>query len=418
MVNKKETFMFIQKEMILGGIQTYLIRTIKLLKQNNNRIIWIRPTGGKVDEGFESELFDGYVEIINVNFDNMFWINDLNMKIDEDEEIIAYAFSLYNFAFLEMIKNKYKTKKINNFFWVPHFKEKAVFIEEFLNKSLQSLARKYVRKIILSMEENNNIIYVYQSHLETFEKVYNYKVENPEKKVTGTAYREIKPFDEELCIKRSIRETFNIITIGRFSFPHKAYILGLIRKYGKLKDKYNKLSLTIIGYGPDEDKVLDEINKLSNHARRDVNLVGKVEYGTLEKFLSLANLNIGVASTIVDGAITGLISVPVRHYTENCEGYGYLPNSRWCTESSKPGVSIENYIEDVINMSNEEYINLSKKAYDTYSNLDGENEIRKIFSNKNKNINKTLPNSLLYLFGICFSLSKVIKKLKINKIKR
>lgn len=407
-----KTFLFIYKDFNLGGIQTYLIRTIKKLKKENCRIIWLAPKGGIVEEGFKKEIFDGYIEIVEVDLDDFFWINKVNINFYKDEKVTAYAFNIFHFVFLEMIKNKYKSTKIDNFFWVPHFKEKEVFIEEFAPKSIQSMLRKYIGKIIYIMEQNNNIFYVNKSHLDAFTRTYCYKVEDEDKKLLKGFSREILPFDNNLVLKRSEREVFNIITVGRFSFPHKVYIIGLIREYGLLKQKYNKLKLTIVGYGEGENKVLEAIEKLPEKAKKDVNFVGKVSYDELRKYFEDAQMNIGVAGSIVDGAVTGLISIPVRHYTDKCEGYGYLPESRDCLVSSSPGKPIKEFIEEVINMDRKKYLELSQKAFDTYAIEDIGKSTDRLFEMTNKNWEETISNRMILSIRIGFKIAKVIRGIK------
>ena len=410
MKNCKKTFMFIKEDMAIGGIETYLIRTIKQLKSNGNRIIWICSKGRYIDNSFEKYLLDGKVEIYDVDFEDISWINRLNIQFDVSEEVCALAFNLFDFIFIEMIKDKYKKIEINSFFWVPHFKERGVFIEEFAPKVLQPLLRKYIGKIIYSMEQNNNIFYVNKSHLDALTRTYNYKVADEEKKLLKGVPIEILPFDNNLALKRSERETFNIITVGRVHFPHKAYILGLIKVYGEMKKKCDKLKLTIIGYGEDENKVSEEIEKLSQSAKSDVDFIGKVAYDDLRKHFENAHMNIGVASSIVDGAVTGLISVPVRHYTETCEGYGYLPQSKNCIVSSEPGRPIEEFIEEVINMDKQKYLELSKKAFDTYANEDIGKSTDRLLEMSNKNWGKTLSNRFILFIRIGFKVGKIIRK--------
>lgn len=407
-----KTFIFIHKHMGIGGIENYLLRTIRDLKKNGNRIIWIFPEGGYIDDSFNKDLMDGSVEIINVNLDKFSWIKLLDIKFNNDEEAIAIAFNLFNYIFLEMIKKKYADIQIDSFFWVPHFKEKHVFIEYFAPKPIQPMLRKFIGKIVYRMEENNNIIYVNQSHLDAFTRTYGYKVENENMKLLQGYTREILPFNINLALMRCEREEFNIITVGRFSFPHKAYLIGLIRTYGELKEKYKQIKLTIIGYGPHEDKVLNEIEKLSPKAKEDINLVGKVAYDDLRKYFAKAHLNIGVAGTIADGAVTGLISIPVRHYSEVCEGYGYLPESRKYTTSSEPGRPIEEFIEEVINMDKEKYLVLSKKAYNTYANGDVGDATDSLLARRNKNSSKTLPRNFILSIRIGFMVAQRIRKIK------
>jgi hypothetical protein len=412
MDRNKKTFLFIRKYMGIGGIENYLYRTVKELKKNGHRVVWIFPVGGYIDDGFKEVFNDEELEIVKVDFSKVFWINRVNVTFSKDEKVCALAFNIFEFNFLEMIKRKYKYTSIDSFFWVPHFEEKAVFIEKFAPKILQPIFKKYVGRIIFDMEKNSNIIYVNKSHLEALTKNYNYKVEDEESKFLTVPTREIPSYDYDLAVKRSKREYFNIITIGRFSFPHKAYVLGLIKTYGELKMKYDSLRLTIIGYGPDEDKVKYEINKLNSKTKRDINLIGKVPYDELRRYLEEAHLNIGVAGTIGDGALTGLISIPVRHYCEECQGYGYLPFSKKYTTSSAPGKPIKDYIEEVIDMTTDKYLELSKTSYDTYDTRKLGNGAEHLLKKKNKNPHKVLRKRYILFVWMSYRCAKIIRNLK------
>jgi glycosyltransferase involved in cell wall biosynthesis len=257
---QKETLMFTHKYMGVGGIQTYLYRLITKLKKEGHRIIWIYPQGTYIDDEFFGEFFDGSIEIIKVDFDKPNWIKNCEINFDKDEVVVALAFNLFNFIFLEKIKKKYSLIQIHDFFWVPHFKEKEVFIEEFAPRSIRPLFKQIIRKIIINMELNDNIVYVNKSHLDALTQNYSYNVNNDfNKKLLSGNSRDIPEYDINLNEIRSERTNFNIITVSRLSFPHKSYILGLVRAYASLKPKYNQLKLTIIGYGPDEEKVVEEI---------------------------------------------------------------------------------------------------------------------------------------------------------------
>lgn len=412
-MDREKTFLFIRKAMGIGGIETYIYRTVKKLRKNGNRIIWIYPEGGYIDDGFKSELFNDDVEIVRVNLDNRNWIEDLNIRFEHREKVLALSFNLFDFAFLELIKRKYIDTDIDSFFWVPHFEGKYVFIEKFAPKIIQPILNKYIRKIIVGMENNNNIIYVNKSHIDEFKRRYRYNVLNENSKLLLTSNREIPEYDIDLMNRRSERNPFNIITVARFSFPHKAYILGLIKSYGILKEKYSQLKLTIVGYGDDEDIVRNEISKLSKKAKQDLKLVGKVAYSDLNKYFREANLNIGVGSTIIDGALTGLVSIPVRHYTEECEGYGYLPLDKKYLTSKEKGEPIEKYIEEVIEMDIEGYQRLSIKSYETYSKQeDSTNVLMNMKNIDNKNI---LKKRYIKSVIIAYKLAKYVRSLKSNK---
>lgn len=418
MRSKRRTLLFIQKDMEVGGIENYILRTVRQMKKRGNRVIWLFPKGGYIDESYKPDLLDGSVEVVRVEFDRADWIRNLDIAFGENEEVLALAFNLFNFSFLEMLKREYDRSRIDSFYWVPHFKERAVFIEELSPKIIRPIARKIVGRIVRRMERNANIIYVSESHLNAFVENYKYTVQHGHEKLLVGYSREIAPFDHDLAISRSRsrRDEFNIVTITRFVFPHKGYLIGLIKSFAKLKAKYGRLTLTIIGYGKDEDRVIAEIEKLSPETKSDVKLVGKVPYDNLKEFFDKAHLNIGVAGTIADGGSTGLISIPCRHYCEECEGYGYLPESRKFTASSHPGTPIEYFIEEVINMGDDEYLRLSRAAYDTYASSEQGSSLDSLLSKKNKDAYKTLPKRDLTLIRLAYRLAKTVRRLKNVKI--
>jgi hypothetical protein len=421
MNSRKKTLMFIYQSMDIGGIEVYLIRLIRKLKKNGNRIIWLCTVTDKfIDESFKKDLLDGYVEIIDINTRGFNWIKHTSLQFNRNEEVVALAFNPMDYFRLESIKKQYKEIKIDSFYWVPHFKSSYYFIEERIIRPFQPIIRSIIGRIFEEMDRNNNIYYLNKSHLEAYTNRYGYKVENKKEKLSlGSTTRDVLPYDNKLALKRSLRNDFNIITVGRFDFPHKEYILGLIKVYGELKEKYSQLKLTIIGYGKDEEKVIEQIELLSLEAKKDVNLLGKVSYDDLPKHFRNAHLNIGVAGTILDGALTGLISIPVRHYSKTCEGYGYLPESKNKLTASEPGIPIQKFIEEVIKMNQEEYLELSRRAYYTYATYSDTSNILSILDLKNRDASKTVSNLVIMFIRVYHILTKIIPKIKceIRKIK-
>jgi hypothetical protein len=48
MKTQNKTFMFLYDAMDIGGIETYLVRLIRQLKENGNRVIWLCPSEQKI----------------------------------------------------------------------------------------------------------------------------------------------------------------------------------------------------------------------------------------------------------------------------------------------------------------------------------------------------------------------------------
>lgn len=415
-IRMKKTFLFIYKNMQIGGIETYLIRLIRKLKELKHRIIWLTPKDRIIDDGFKQDLLDGQVEVVDIHINGLNWIRHKEIAFAPNEEVIALAFDPVDFLRLETLKKSYSQVRIDNFYWVPHFAGKAYFLEEFLPNPLRLVCKKLMKSIIQEMENNNNIFYNSRSHMEAYKRKYKLTVKDERGKLFDGTTFDVPPYDEELVKRRSLRQyEFNIISVGRFEFPHKAYFIGLIREYGNLKKKYKTLKLTIVGYGIHEQQIRDEINRLYEEAKNDVCLVGKVPFDDLQKFYRNSHLNIGVAGTIPIGALTGLISIPVRHYSETCEGYGFLPEAKDFTTSDKPGEPIAALIEKVINMSGEDYLHLSRKAYESYANCQA--SILSILNLTNIDATRTISSRKIFSIHSYVSVLKVLRATKHRFVK-
>lgn len=392
-LNNKRSFIFIKYGMEIGGIETFLFKFIKWLNKKNIRVIFIMLAGTKIADKFKKEFLNKNIEIYEVDIYSKDWNKKLKISGEKNETFLAYAFNLYQFALLQKIILE-NNLVADIFFWVPHFAE-YLFLEKEFFFPFKFIMKKYFGKILQKMEFNNNIIYVNHLHGEALRKNYNIKIENLEEKLVEVIPNKIYPFDYTKIREKSKRKKFNIITVTRFVFPHKIYLLGLIESYGILKQKYPNLTLTIIGYGRDEEYVKKEISKLNEKAQEDINLIGKVEYEELREYFEKAHLNIGVAGTICDGASLGVISIPVRHYNRKCEGYGYLPKSKNYIISDKEGIPIEYYIEELIKMDENKFIKLCEESYNTFTNINIGEYWKKTLDQTNK---KTGRHVIPYLF--------------------
>ena len=77
------------------------------------------------------------------------------------------------------------------------------------------------------------------------------------------------------------------MTIARAEFPFKGYILGLLDWFASSD---SNIRLTIVSYGPDEKKIADRIDSFDEIVKKRITLVGKTDYGQLEKYYKTADL--------------------------------------------------------------------------------------------------------------------------------
>lgn len=397
MENGKPTFLFLKYGMGIGGIEIYIERLARWLMDNQYKVVFLALKGTEIHPDF-IDVFNGpLAEIREVDIHSLNWVKKLKGLFDEEELIIAYAFDLYQYAMLEKLKIKLHLKRMNSFYWIPHFEE--VFLEDKYPRPFRKAMGFYFGKIIKKLDSNRNIIYVNDSHLKAFEKRYRFHSSFGSDMLIQ-AWRCMPPaFDETEMKERSRRKPFNILTIGRFTFPHKAYLLGLIEAYGQLKEKYSDITLTIIGYGKDKDEVISKVAALSEKAQNDVSLTGEVAPSELRNYFRNASVHIGVAGCILDSAYHGVISVPVRHYTYKCEGYGYFTDINKIDQlvDSKPGIEIERYIEELIKMSTEDYVELCRKTQEVFKQDKAYGNFgKKEMGQRNVNSCKHLPKCFIF----------------------
>lgn len=410
MVDKcHDTFIFYHQDMTSGGIQINLRKIVTSLINEKYRIIWIFPVDGHIDEDFEDVFNSNNLEIVRCNVHKKNWYKTLGLSFSIGERVFMFSSSIVSFCRMEQICRYYNNISMDNFYWVPHFKGEHNFLEEFIsNRFLRKLFWAFFRKIHMKLDKNNNIFYLSYKHLHAYENHYKYTVVNPDYKVYTASNNSNYIFNKSDLKNKSKRKPFNILTITRFSFPHKAYLIGLIHSYKKLKTKYPQITLTIGGYGEGESIVKEEICKLSGNIQRDVKMVGRIPFNELYSYFRKASVFVGVAGAAMESAYAGVITIPVRLYSETCEGYGFLPRSKDCFLCEKPGIAIEEYIEQLIAMSSDEYEQLSQETYDAFFNKTKETATNELLSKVNIDKNKRLPLIYLYISLLYFFLGHVI----------
>lgn len=415
------TLLFLYPNMLVGGIENWLMSWIRIAVKNNIKIIWLQNGEGKIFLEWREFILEN-VKIYK--YDSLISSNKLSLQFEKNEEVIALSFGAIDYVSLLSFKLFFSEIRINCFYVIPHFTMPYYYPEMYFKGVKKYVMKREIAKIFERWDKNNRILFFSQAHIDTMEKKYGFKIKNPKKKILKSYTKNIG-FDEELAKKRSKREEFKIITCGRFEFPHKGYMLGLIKEYNNLKNQYPYLKLEIIGYGSGEPLIKEELSKCSPEAQKDITLVGIVAPDKLSFYFNEAHVNISVAGAVIEGAKSGLVSIPARHYCEHCEVYGYLPQSKELILSEKPGENVRKYIEDLIEMSPENYIRLCKNSYNTYVDEHENNNEKWLFLLPNDySTGNDIRTDVAFFKKMCWYLKirgKIIgelKKLKLLFIKK
>lgn len=360
-----KTLVINKRYLNIGGIESIVYNLINYALSQHYRVIWLAFQPITIFRGF-ADILDK-IETISAKRSLLQSKTHLSVKFNKDEEVTILSFTPFEHDFALRIKEKNPSIKITPLYIVANTKGHEYYIELFFSGHLRQYVKKRMGIILGEWNKKDYIRYFTQLQREAYEGKYGFVVSNPtSKKVPTTSI--CNDLDENALVERSKRETFNIISVSRFSFPHKRYLLGLVDAFAQMKPKYHQLRLYIIGYGEGEDNLRKKIEELPGEIRHDIHLLGPKTSKEIDEIMTNMHLNVSVAGSVKCGARNGVVSLPARNFCkEVCEVYGYLPESFSKLTATEEGMPVNTFIDELINMPKDEYIQKCKDSYFTYS---------------------------------------------------
>lgn len=347
-----------------GGVENYFSGLMKYSLDHGYRVVWI-TTPSCVQSAFYREVVDDpRVEKLFVKM-GRHWFRHKPLFFKPAENVTMLSCEPLHFIRAESLREKANVNSFYHFLVLPHYTGSAYYPERFFNWRIpKAFWYRYMRKLACKWVEKDCIRAFSLKHLDAYEENYGITIPDKRSKILGCIELPAPIDNSELAKKASQRnDRFTIVTCTRFDFPHKAYLLGLIDSYGELKPKYPQLKLVVVGYGKGEAALREKIAALSEQIQRDIVLPGALSMEQLEEQFRQGHLNVGLAGALLDGAACALPSLLTRHYTDRCETYGFLSDISGNVLREDPGFDSLPYIERVLNMSDEDYIDQCRKDY-------------------------------------------------------
>lgn len=363
---KRDVLIIIYRSLLVGGIENYIIQVMRNALKSGKKVIWVCHSNKQYSHVYSDVLEDDRLEIKAINFSGVDIYKFPNIQLSKNENVKILVFDIFRLFQAYKFRKKYKETNIDILYCIPHFTGSTILPEQrFSQRCIRKLVQKRFARIYDEIFRQGNLYFFAPRHFQVIQDTYGINFVSP-KDYLVPRLNEREQYDEKSFRNVYKSKTFTIISPGRFEFPHKGYLLGLIKIFGELKPKYPQLKLLIIGDGADKDKVENAVMNLSEEIRKDVEIQSSKSLEELKRIMKTVNLNISVAGCASHGGRIGLVTLPARHYTYDCEVYGFFPDSKHLTTESKPGYPVKQYIERVINMNEDEYINYSKMAYHTF----------------------------------------------------
>ncbi|KAA6322351.1 hypothetical protein EZS27_028099 [termite gut metagenome] len=120
----------------------------------------------------------------------------------------------------------------------------------------------------------------------------------------------------ETIVSKPKDHLINILSISRFEFPFKGYLLGLIDTFGKLALEH--ITLTIIGGAGKENELINQkIILLPKEIQSRINILGRIPYSEIDSAIDQCDLFIGMGTTILDAANRNKICIVSVAYQED-----------------------------------------------------------------------------------------------------
>lgn len=361
-MNQKRKIVFIAYISNYGGIESLIIRLTKWMTEHNNSVDIIGDKDRSLDNRLVYELRQSGANIKLLSFRKQ----NSHKKIEEikskykQENVLCIVFSYPGLYLANQLFANLSSASI--MFYDPHQ----------FGLMMDFKVHNHFLKILLKIISKNITRKMYRAHKVIFMDPLCKKRTLREFKIVSK-YNDVillpmnvKKFDDNLSsiVTKVNIDSFNIVTICRIEFPFKGYIIGLLKMFEDFVNSGHDFYLTIIGTGSSDLILEAKLENLSDSVKSRVVWIKGLPYEELDEQLKKADLYIGMGTTVLDAVNSGVPALPIGSYTYKCKGYGAFFNEPENLGGMYGKTRIEPLIEQVAQMSGEEYIALCKKNHE------------------------------------------------------
>lgn len=381
---------------VLGGTNTLMVRMGEWCVKNNIKFSIFCTKKG--NEETERKLNSLGIEIFETGSFNVGLLKEkMNEVITQYDDVRVINFNWNHYLDMEIVKSR-TCKAFSNIMYVVHpdCMKKGVNIS---NKTFAKMYKKTHLKILNAMNADNAIVFMDEENLNVTENFYNTKINlNTEIIRLPIEVPEISSFED--IIKRGFEGNI-IMTASRAEFPYKGYIIGLIHSFIKLKDVHKKTKLFIISDGEDIRRLKAEIENVSEPYRKDILLIGWVEYEKMLELMRDCKVYVGMGTTVMEAAKNYKLVIAAQHDTESLKTKGYFyqyPHILLAPEGSEvEGIKI---LDQACSMDFEEYRQKCLLTYEAVKKLYGIENVMPKFLHLKGGIHSTMNRAQMALYSM------------------
>jgi len=344
----------------------------------------------------------GYASVRNTNSlnTNSMKNNQVTIEFDDDltyhtqykrlllcENTLILTYTLLDYYYAELLQKQYEQiKKIIlyqvGFGSIPYETKHGSKLHMFLAKCLCRLANRYY---ITNLLKTHSFLVMDEQNRRMTEESANVSIE--EQCVAYLPYKFVKSSFSSESI--DLPHKYVITSICRFEFPFKAYVIGLIGTYEKLRKAGYDIQLVLIGDGKGKNEVINRIDLLEESLKEDIILPGVIAYEELEHAFKNTTLYVGMGTTVLDATNYGRIAVVAALGTYDIEVKGTFLDYPY-EVGLDSGIGTEGKLLEIVkktyNYSADEYSNyVNKQLSEVKKAFDIEWFMKRILENEERN---------------------------------
>jgi hypothetical protein len=314
-MNNMNTIVFCYPNIVMGGTETLILRLMRWYIAHEYRAILL--TLDKItDDAILRDLSDIDGECYVYDRKKRYFYTDIGKKLSFTpiESVTVMTFFIDDFLiFYRYISyTKYHCQFKYRIYCVHSVSSFA------LSKKLKRLST-IMRPFICSLVNHKILIFMDEYSRDACIKFY--KINDM------TLNFEIVRLPIEIhknTISKPKTDKIKILSIARFDFPFKGYILGLIDMFKTLAFSSNNITLTIIGYGKGEDAVNQKLIALPIEIQNRIKILDKIPYSEIATYIDQCDLFVGMGTTALDAADRNKICIVPVAYQENDLATGFF----------------------------------------------------------------------------------------------
>ncbi len=389
---------------VLGGVETYVIRMLEWLSSNGVDAYVMYERKANLAPGFAVEierlcskriLLEWLRNDVQIDLRS---IARIHLPESSNVHIICFQNPFLLFA-AEAIKIANPACTINTFFYAVHYLDfQRNKTRKSQNKVLQNLLKYIYKKLLIKLQMGANIIYMDEYCAEQINENYGLAWEKYVPKIVRLGVK-VPPYNEDIVLLRYQNESFNILTIARFDFPYKGYILGLIDEFEQFEKEVPYSVLHIIGDGPGQEALVQKIASKSSALQKKVILHGSIPYANIGTYFDRCKVFIGMGTSLLDASSQSILSITAKLNQTKCLCSGFFFNN--IKDIGYMGeIPAAELLKMVSKMSMEEYKHYCRNNYNSYADFYNIDVImEQLLKHKNHSNKATLSRLDLFILN-------------------